>query len=218
VLLRFRGFSAERGPEATTARYHRRMADPSRAHPIAALLGADPDPTTASKLLPLLYDELRQLARAQVQRLARGRTLQATDLVHEAWLRVARDQDPGWDGRAHFFGAAANAMRHILVDQARRRTAQKRDAGRRTELPDDLPEIDAGPLPTDVLALDDALEQLAGSHRRAAQVVTLKFFSGLEMAEIAAVVGVSLPTVERDWRFARAWLQDRLGAGELPDA
>lgn len=198
------------------------MADSSRAHPIAELLVGEPDPQTASKLLPLLYDELRQLARAQVHRLARGRTLQATDLVHEAWLRVAKatqpEGDPDWDGRAHFFGAAANAMRHILVDQARRRTALKRDAGKRTDLPDELPEIEAGPLPSDVLALNDALEELEGSHDRAARVVTLKFFSGLEMAEIASVVGVSLPTVERDWRFARAWLQDRLGAEGLPDA
>jgi len=191
--------------------------DPGRANAIVELLDGDRDPKTASKLLPLLYDELRRLAHVQVRQLAKGKTLQATDLVHEAWLRVAKGTGPGWDGRAHFFGAAANAMRHILVDQARRRSAQKRDAGRKAELPDDLPEIDAGPLPSDILALNDALDELQQSHDRAARVVTLKFFSGLEMAEIATILGVSVPTVERDWRFARAWLQDRLDAEEPAD-
>lgn len=194
------------------------MAEPPRTEVIASLLAGAPDPKTTSKLLPLLYDELRGLARAQVHKLAKGRTLQATELVHEAWMRVRGDEGAAWDGRAHFFGAAANAMRNILVDQARRRSAQKRDAHKRTDLPDDLPDLELSPEPTDILALHEALTELEGAHDRPAQVVALKFFSGLEMADIASILEVSVPTVERDWRFARAWLQDRLDGAELPDA
>lgn len=191
----------------------------SNAKAIAAVLTrAGSKRVPAEQLLPLVYDELRELARNRVQRLARGHTLRATDLVHEVWLRVVKDNDPGWDGRAHFFGAAANAMRNILVEQARRRTAKKRDAGRREPLlDDDMPDVEASVSATDVLALHEALDELAKSHERAARVVELRFFSGLEMAEIARVVEVSLPTVERDWRFARAWLQERMGVSDLPD-
>lgn len=171
----------------------------------------------AVELLPLVYDELRDLARARVDRLARGYTLRATDLVHEAWLRVVKGGDPGWDGRAHFFGAAANAMRNILVEQARRRFAQKRDAGRKEPLADDVPDLEGAVPHEDLLTLHDALTALAEAHERPARVVELRFFSGLEMAEIARVLAVSLPTVERDWRFARAWLQERLGGSALPD-
>lgn len=191
---------------------------PSPAHQIARLLAPDAgERVAAADLLPLVYDELRDLARARVDQLARGYTLRATDLVHEAWLRVVKGGDPGWDGRAHFFGAAANAMRNILVEQARRRFAQKRDAGRKEPLADDVPEV-AGCVPhEDLLTLHDALTALAAAHERPARVVELRFFSGLEMAEIARVLDVSLPTIERDWRFARAWLQERMGGSALPD-
>lgn len=164
----------------------------------------------------MVYDELRELARARVHKLARGGTLRATDLVHEAWLRIVRGGDPGWDGRAHFFGAAANAMRNILVEQARRRSAQKRDVARREVISDDLPDLDTALPAADLLSLHEALLELAKLHPRPARVVELRFFSGVEMAEIARLLDVSLPTVERDWRFARAWLQDRMGS-ELPD-
>lgn len=171
----------------------------------------------AKELLPLVYEELRQLARARVHKLARGYTLRATELVHEAWMRVVRGGDPGWDGRAHFFGAAANAMRNILVEQARRRFAQRRDAGKREPLPDDQPDLELDVPAVDVLTLHDALLAMEASHPRPAKVVELRFFSGLEMAEIARMLDISLPTVERDWRFARAWLQERMGTNDLPD-
>jgi RNA polymerase sigma factor (TIGR02999 family) len=191
------------------------MASSSHAKAISAALTGGVR-VAAQELLPMVYDELRDLARARVHKLARGGTLRATDLVHEAWLRVVRGGDPGWDGRAHFFGAAANAMRNILVEQARRRSALKRDAAKREMIPDELPDLDTAVPVADVLSLHEALLELEKVHKRPAQVVELRFFSGAEMAEIARLLDVSLPTVERDWRFARAWLQDRMGSG-LPD-
>jgi RNA polymerase sigma factor (TIGR02999 family) len=193
--------------------------EPSRhAQAISAVLTRTGGPrVTAEELLPLVYEELRELAQARVHRLARGHTMRATELVHEAWMRVVRGGDPGWDGRAHFFGAAANAMRNILVEQARRRFAQRRDASRREELIDDPPALQLDAPAIDVLALHEALVEFEKSHDRAARVVELRFFSGLEMAEIARVLGVSVPTIERDWRFARAWLQERLGSGDIGD-
>jgi len=191
------------------------MANPPRADQIAQLL-RDERPASASELLPLLYDELRRLARVQVDRRARNFTIRATELVHEAWMHVVGDEDPGWDGRGHFFAAAARAMRNILVDQARRRGAKKRDAALREPLNDDIPQLDPELSNTDVLALNEALAALEEHHERPAKVVELRFFSGLAIAEIAEILTISVPTVERDWRFARAWLQERLGA-ELPD-
>lgn len=171
----------------------------------------------AAALLPLVYDELRQLARARVARLARGHTVRATDLVHEAWLRVIAGGDPGWDGRAHFFGAAANAMRNILVEQARRHASQKRDHSRKAELPTDVPDIEASLPYSDILSVHEALLQLEQEHQRPAQVVTLRFFGGLTMPDIAKMLGISVPTAERDWRFARSWLQERLGNAGTED-
>jgi RNA polymerase sigma factor (TIGR02999 family) len=193
--------------------------DPAQhAKAISAVLTRTGGPrVTAEELIPLVYDELRQLAHARVQRFARGQTMRATELVHEAWMRVVHGGDPGWDGRAHFFGAAANAMRNILVEQARRRSAQRRDAARREPIDDDLPAFELEVAAVDVLTLHEALLELEKSHARAARVVELRFFSGLEMAEIARIVAVSVPTVERDWRFARAWLQDRMGTHDAKD-
>jgi len=166
---------------------------------------------TAEELLPLVYKELRGLARRKLSRLKPGQTLGATDLVHEVWLKVAGDGDPGWDKRAHFFGAAATAMRDILVDQARRRTAKKRDVGRREVMPADVPELRGAPSFDDVLTVHEALSALEAEHPRPAKVVLLRFFTGLSMPEVAETMQVSLPTVERDWRFARSWLQERMG-------
>lgn len=170
----------------------------------------------ASRLLPLVYDELRQLARARVAQMARGHTLRATELVHEAWMRIVAGGDPGWDGRAHFFGAAANAMRNILVEQARRRGSLKRDAKRKVALPTDVPELDPDLPFEDVLSVHEALLQLEKDHERPARVVELRFFGGLAMPDIAKMLGISLPTAERDWRFARSWLQERLEAPPKP--
>jgi RNA polymerase sigma factor (TIGR02999 family) len=158
-----------------------------------------------AELLPAVYDELRALARARMAREPRGATIEATALVHEAWLRLAGDEDPGWNSRAHFFGAAAQAMRRILVERARERAAVKHGGGaQRVTLDDAAALCDAPSL--EVLALDEALAKLEAHDARKAQVVTLKHFAGLEIAEIGAALDVSVATVKSDWAYARAWL------------
>jgi RNA polymerase sigma factor (TIGR02999 family) len=132
-------------------------------------------------------------------------------------MKVVAGGDPGWEGRAHFFGAAANAMRNILVDQARRRASKKRDSSKKAELPTDVPDLDPDLPYEDVLSVHEALVKLEAEHDRPARVVTLRFFGGFSMPEIAETLGISLPTAERDWRFARSWLQDRLGAPRSSD-
>ena len=166
-------------------------------------------PQAAAELLPLLYDELRRLGKALIRKQPPGQTLQATALVHEAYAKVVGSTDPGWDGRGHFFAAAARAMREILVDQARRRNALKRGGDRKRQ------EFDAAELPIDsqfdnILALDAALSRLEERDPRKAQIVNLRFFAGLNMQEIAAHLGTSKSTIERDWRFIRAWLYKEL--------
>lgn len=165
---------------------------------------------SANELLPLLYDELRSLARQQMERDARSATLQATALVHEAYLRLVGDQDPGWDGRAHFYGAAAKAMRRILIERARAKHSLKRGAGARPVALVDQVATLAGDTGPEILALDEALEQLAREAPRAAHVVELLHFAGLAQEEAAAVLGVSLTTLKTDWSFARAWLHREL--------
>ena len=167
------------------------------------------DKLAASKLMPLLYGELRRLGQAMMRHQPAGHTLQATALVHEAYAKVAGTTDPGWDGRAHFFGAAAQAMREILVDQARRRAAQKRGGDRkREELNDDHLPIES-PI-EDLLALDEALQKLERYDAKKAKIVVLRFFAGLTMQEIAMDLGVSKSTLEREWRYIRAWLYKEL--------
>lgn len=172
------------------------------------------DREAAEALLPAVYDELRALARARMSALPPGNTLQPTALVHEAYLRVVKDLDPGWDGRGHFFAAAAQAMRDILVDQARRKAAVKHGGGRRREegnfeeLPFDTPA-------PDMLALDEALTRLQREDETNYHIVMLRFFGGLTAEQIAAAMGMSTRTVERRWRFARALLHREL-VGESP--
>ena len=178
------------------------------------------DASAAERLLPLVYEELRTLARARLARTPPGNTLQATALVHEAYMRLVGQADPGWDGRGHFFGAAAKAMRDILVEQARRKGSLKRGGDRKRVAADGI-ENDAlaiEPPAEDVLALDEALKKLEAEDPRKGQVVALRFFAGLTNEEIATALDVSLPTVERDWRFARAWLQREMGGAGLGDA
>jgi RNA polymerase sigma factor (TIGR02999 family) len=169
-------------------------------------------PKAAEELLPVVYEELRRVASSKMANEAPGQTLQPTALVHEAWLRLGGDQQPRWQNRAHFFGAAAEAMRRILVENARRK-ARLRHGGDRIRLSlEDLEKLD---LPTtapeeSLLGLDDALRQLEADEPDAARVVTLRFFAGLGMAEIGQMLGVSDRTVKRTWAFARAWLYDRL--------
>lgn len=171
------------------------------------------DPAKAAELLPLVYAELRALARAHMAREKPGRTLQATELVHEAWLRVVGKSDPGWNGRAHFFGAAAQAMRRILVEQARRRARIKHGSGRERADPEEIELVPASEAasPTDVLAIEEALTRLEREDERKGRIVELRYFAGLTVEETAQALGVSVGTIEREWRFIRAWLREELG-------
>jgi RNA polymerase sigma factor (TIGR02999 family) len=179
------------------------------------------DPHAAEELLPLVYEELRELAARRLSREKPGQTLQPTALVHEAYLRlVDRDGAEPWNGRGHFFAAAAEAMRRILVEQARRKARLRHGGGReRVDLEEGCSL--ANPAPDDLLALDEALGRLATLDPKRAELVKLRFFGGLSMPEAAGVLGVSLATAERWWTFARTWLYSELsgepGAGADPE-
>src|SRR5262249_45111667 len=165
----------------------------------------------ADDLLPLVYDELRKLAAGRLSNENPGQTLQATALVHEAYIRlVGGGQPKGWDGRNHFFAAAAEAMRRILIESARRKGRVKRGGGAaRVEL-NELVTAAAPPL-EDILAVDEAVDRLSGIAPQAAQLVKLRFFAGLTGEQAAAVLGVSARTADSLWAYARAWLFDHLG-------
>jgi len=167
------------------------------------------------QLIALVYEELRTMAHARRMQQGRPETLRTTDLVHESWMRLCGNGPTRWENRRHFFGAAAQAMRNVLVDNARRRSALKRDAGRKEGLEEDALEFALEEPLTDVLSLHLALEDLEKKHPRHARLASLRLFGGLSMPEIAEVMGVSLATVERDWRFGRAWLQ-RVMQGDAP--
>jgi RNA polymerase sigma factor (TIGR02999 family) len=156
------------------------------------------------ELMPLVYDELRRMAKRQWRGQRAGQTLDATALIHEAYLRLADQTEVRWQNRAHFFGVAAKAMRHIVVDHVRTRRAAKRGGAAR-RVPLDAVSV-AIERPVDVVALDDALQSLAALDQRKSQVVELKYFGGLAVREIAEVLHVSEETVARDWRLARTWL------------
>jgi RNA polymerase sigma factor (TIGR02999 family) len=172
------------------------------------------EPHAAAQLLALVYDELRNLAAHRLAQEAPGQTLQPTALVHEAYLRLVGDRpDTSWDGRGHFFAAAAEAMRRILVENARSKRRLKRGGGR-ARLPLEEAELLAPEPREDVLALDEALTELATTDRAAADLVQLRYFGGMSIPDAAPVLGVSPRTAERLWTFARAWLRDRIqGAG-----
>jgi RNA polymerase sigma factor (TIGR02999 family) len=177
------------------------------------------DPSAAGQLLPLVYDELRLLAAQKLAHEQPGQTLQATALVHEAYLRlVGGEQTRAWDGRGHFFAAAAEAMRRILVDRARHKQTAKTGGGRRRLDLDDLePALEEGNGDR-LLALDEALRQLEAEDPRKAQLVNHRFFAGLTAQHAAAALGVSTSTAEKDWAYARSWLRvaiDRL-SGHRP--
>jgi RNA polymerase sigma factor (TIGR02999 family) len=158
----------------------------------------------AEALLPLVYQKLRQVAAEKIGRERDGQTLQATALVHEAWLRVGGEQH-GWRNRWHFFNAAAEAMRRILIDRARRRRAVRHGGALQRVNVDDV-EIAVPAADAELLDVHEALDRLAVAHPRKAALVKLRYFAGLSMAEAAEVIGISLPTAERHWAFARAWL------------
>ena len=164
------------------------------------------DSPAAAELLPLVYDELRRLAAQKMTREAAGHTLQPTALVHEAWLRLGGDEAPAFQNRAHFFGAAAEAMRRILIEHARRRLAAKRGAGVEAVDLDGL-EI-SSPVADDdqLLAVNEALEKFAAVDPRKAELVKLRYFVGLNFEEAAAALGIAVPTAKQWWAYARAWL------------
>jgi RNA polymerase sigma factor (TIGR02999 family) len=171
------------------------------------------DPSAASQLLPLVYDELRKLAAQRLAQEKLGQTLQATALVHEAYLRLVDvEKAQHWNSRGHFFAAAAEAMRRILINRARDRGALKRGGNwRRIDfdaITDPLTTADA-----ELLDLDEALEQLGRDFPQAAQVIQLRFFAGLTLDEAAAALGISARSADRQWAFARAWLLRFLSAG-----
>ena len=183
------------------------------AEPITQVLraAAGGDEGAAERLLPLVYDDLRRLARAHLAREAPGRTLQPTALVHEAWLRLCAGGDPGFESRRHFVGAAARAMRRILVDSARRRA--RKTPGQSAGDPG-VDELAAAGTDTDaILDVDALLSEFEREDPRKAEIVHLKFFAGLAHAEIAEMLEISVPTVEREWRFAKALLGSRLDDG-----
>ena len=167
----------------------------------------DGDAKAASQLLPLVYDELRRLAARKMSHEKPGQTLQATALVHEAYLRlVGPEAGERWDGRGHFFAAAAEAMRRILVENARRKQRQKAGGGRQREHLEAVePEV-AGPS-VDVLALDEALQKLERQDQRKADLVRLRFFAGLSIPQAAAALEISTSTADNDWAYAKSWLR-----------
>lgn len=176
------------------------------------------DPRAAGELLPLVYDELRKLAAQRLAQERPGQTLQATALVHDAYLRLVGEQDPGWDGRSHFFAAAAEAMRRILVDNARRKRTGKHGGGHR-RMDVDRFDVANEAAPGDLLDLDEALDKLAGEDPAKAELVKLRYFAGLTVEEAARVLGISRATADRYWHYARVWLYCELGgAEERPEA
>jgi RNA polymerase sigma factor (TIGR02999 family) len=176
------------------------------------------DGQAAEALLPLVYDELRKLAAARLAQEKPGQTLQATALVHEAYLRlVDAEEAQKWNSRGHFFAAAAEAMRRILVEQARRKSSLKHGGGRpRIELPEVAAEA-SGPI-LDLLALDEALEKLAAKHPRKAQLIKLRFFAGMSIQQAAEALGISHTTADNDWAYAKSWMQVELSSAGQPTA
>jgi RNA polymerase sigma factor (TIGR02999 family) len=175
------------------------------------------DPNAAAELLPLVYDELRKLAAVRLAEEKPGQTLQATALVHEAYLRlVGGGQPQDWNGRGHFFAAAAEAMRRILVDVARRKQSLKGGGGRRREDLDRAAPAVGGP-DLDLLALDEALARLEQRDPRKAQLVKLRFFAGLTVEQAARALGIATSTADEDWAYARSWLRLAI-AGSPTDA
>ena len=172
------------------------------------------EPQAAEQLLPLVYDELRKLAARRLAQENPGQTLQPTALVHEAYLRVVGTNDsPHWQSRGHFFAAAAEAMRRILVDQARRKQTEKH-GGKRNRLNLDDVDVAAESDSSELLAIDEALTKLAAQEPIQAQLVALRFFAGLSVQETADTLGISRATADRYWTYARTWLYCEIGANE----
>ena len=170
------------------------------------------DPKAADQLLPLVYDELRRLAASKMAKEKPGQTLQATALVHEAWLKLAGSNHQQWRGRSHFFGAAAEAMRRILIDKARQKASLKRGLD---QPPEELHEsrIEMAAPSDEILAVHEALDALAAEDTTAAEVVKLRYFVGMTIREIAEALEISPRSADRHWVFARAWLKGAIRDG-----
>jgi len=167
------------------------------------------DATAADELLPLVYQELRHLAAQKMARETPGQTLQPTALVHEAWLRLVANDNPQFQGRAHFFGAAAEAMRRILIERARRKHRQ-RHGGDEQRVDFEEAEIAVTTDDDQLLAIHEALDKLAVQHKKHAELVKLRFFVGMTIEEAAEVMGISKPTADRYWAYAKAWLHNEI--------
>jgi len=167
------------------------------------------DAKAADELLPLVYEELRKLAAHRMANEAPGQTLEPTALVHEAWLRLVGSENPKFEGRAHFFGAAAEAMRRILIDRARRKRARRHGGGQRRVNVEEV-EIAADAEDDRVLAISDALDKFAARDKVKAELVKLRYFVGMTIEESAQVLGISEPTAKRYWVYARAWLYNEI--------
>jgi RNA polymerase sigma factor (TIGR02999 family) len=181
------------------------------SHEISLLLldWSKGDEYALEQLMPLVYEELRRMARNYLRRQPSGHTFQTTELIHEAYLKIAAGEEKQWQNRAHFFGVAAKAMRHILVDYARSKGRHKRGWQNRITFVEDVA-VSSG-RSEEIVALDDALNRLAGLDERKVRVVEMKFFGGLTVEEIAGVLKISPETVKRDWSFAQTWLLRELG-------
>jgi RNA polymerase sigma factor (TIGR02999 family) len=164
----------------------------------------------ASQLIPLIYNEMRRMAGAYMQRERPGHTLQATALVHEAYMRLAGGRPAPWQNRAHFFAVAAHVMRQVLVDHARRRHSSKRGGGNARKIDIDAEALIGVENIEDVIALDEALDRLARLDPRQSRLVEMRFFAGLDVEQLAEVMGVSPTTIKREWRSAKAWLHGEL--------
>jgi RNA polymerase sigma factor (TIGR02999 family) len=183
--------------------------------PISEILSraAQDERVAARELLPLVYDQLRAIALRRLEGEAQGHTLQATALVHEAYLRLVGKEDPGWEGRGHFYVAAAEAMRRILIDHARTRGRDKRGGGAQ-RLPIDVLELASSENPAEILAVDEAICRLGVQDDRLAKLARLRLYAGLSHAEVAATLDRSERSVRRDWALARAWLARELDQGD----
>ena len=167
------------------------------------------DPKEAEELLPLVYEELRKLAGLKMAGEKAGQTLQATALVHEAWLKLSKDHRTAWNDRGHFFRSAAEAMRRILIDRARRKMREKHGGNMQSTEFDDL-EFVQKTKPEELIALDEALEELERIDPGASQLINLRYFAGFTQLEAAKCLGISRSSVDRSWAFAKAWLYQRL--------
>lgn len=192
-------------------RYHVPVGGEADSREVSRVLQAAEagEPVDVSALLPLVYDQLRRIAQQQMEGERKGHTLQATALVHEVYLRLLGDEQLSWSSKAHFYKAAADAMRRILIDHARARGAKKR-GGRHKRVAANLTELISDENPAEFLAVDEAVSRLKVEEPRAGSIAHLRLYAGLSVAEVAEALEVPLRTVERDWAFARTWLYERL--------